>query len=120
MKLFDFIQITDEIDYNREIYSYVAIPSPNEKYETTLKYYKFPNMKNVEIKINPLSKHICDKVYIYIRKIQHNQYAVFNYNDCIEIRTTEVDKYRYTDVLNIAQIITNVSIKWEEIESYIP
>lgn len=67
MKTFDFIQIVHEIDYNRRIYSYVAVPTPDENYEATLKYYGFPNMKNVEMRINPMSNNTFDKVYVYLQ-----------------------------------------------------
>lgn len=120
MKIFDFIQIADEIDYNREMYSYVAVPAPDENYEATLKHYKFPNMKNVEMRINPILDHTCDKVYMYIRGKRNSQYAVFNYNDYVEIRIREIDKFRYSDVLNIAQITTNLQIEWDEIKLLIP
>jgi len=120
MEIFNFIQITEEIDYNRELYSYVSIPTPEENYEATMKYYKFPNMKNAEMRINPALNHTCDKVYVYVRDKNHNQYAVFNYNDYVEIRIEEIDNFRFSDVLNIAQITTNLKIEWDEIKSLIP
>ena len=120
MKIFDLIQITDEIDYNREMYSYAAIPTPDENYEATLKHYKFPNMTNAEMRIDPRLNHTCNMLCVYIREKKHNQYVVFNYNECIDIRIIEKDRFRSIDVLNIAQITTNLKIKWDEIKSLIP
>ena len=39
---------------------------------------------------------------MYIRGKRSSQYAVFNY---VEIRIKEIDKFHYSVVLNIAQII---------------
>ena len=41
---------------------------------------------------------------MYIRGKRSSQYAVFNYNNYIEIRIKEIDKFHYFVVLNIAQI----------------
>lgn len=41
---------------------------------------------------------------MYIRKKRSSQYAVFNYNNYIEIKIKEIDKFHYSAVLNIAQI----------------
>ena len=41
---------------------------------------------------------------MYIRGKHGSQYAVFNYNNYIEIRIKEIDKFHYSVVLNIVQI----------------
>ena len=41
---------------------------------------------------------------------------IFNF---IQI-TEEIDNFRFSDVLNIAQITTNLKIEWDEIKSLIP
>lgn len=41
---------------------------------------------------------------MYIREKHSSQYAVFNYNNYIEIRIKEIDKFHYSVVLNITQI----------------
>ena len=41
---------------------------------------------------------------MYIRGKRSSQHAVFNYNDYVEIRIKEIDKFHYSVVLNIAQI----------------
>ena len=68
-----------------------------------------------------VSSSISMMVSALLRGIGHtDQYAVFNYNDYVEIRIEEIDNFRFSDVLNIAQITTNLKIEWDEIKSLIP
>ena len=120
MKTFDFIQITDAIYYNRQTHSYAAIPSPDNNYEATLTNYISPNTKNVEIRINPMSHNIRDKVCIYIRQKGHKQYAVFNYKGCVDFKIKETDGFRYVDILNIHQITTELEKSWDQTKPLIP
>lgn len=120
METFDFIQITDDMYYNRQTHSYAAIPVPDNNYEATLIHKISPKTKDVEIRINPISHNTWDKVCIYVRSKEQNQYAVFNYKGCVDFMIKETDGFRYVDILNIHQITTELEKGWDQIKPHIP
>ena len=117
MQKFRFITKTKDLGIN-EFFKSLPIPSPDENYSVSVKYYRNNNIEEGEYKTSDFP-NVFSEVFIYIRHNDADDYAVFRYLGYVWINRSVDNNVRYDAIKNIDEITADVQNEWAELIEYV-